>query len=308
MGSMRINLTRLLRSCEMLAADGLQDRADRRKFEKYLTVLGRLWVDLTHQPNVPDAVLTEYRRQIERLAELLDSDKLLINAGSSLALTQVSSNSSLTREQAIAELSGRLQTRSCVQEALRSQLFDGTPSAQAGGSVSIAAASSSAPGADAAASSASGALDAGGASELLGRRGGAAAQRVGRRRGGEVEEEALSKTLAEEREMHDLVIGQLTHAVGELRDRTLHVRQAVRDDVAVLDATSKTLDNNQGALRDNNARLAARFKAMRSSTCTTCFLILAVCAIFVCTVLLMKIVPKAQQPHLQPQQPHPQSQ
>ena len=58
--------------------------------------------------------------------------------------------------------------------------------------------------------------------------------------------------------MHDLVIGQLTHAVGELRDRTLHVRQAVRDDVAVLDATSKTLDNNQGALRDNNARLAAQ--------------------------------------------------
>ena len=55
--------------------------------------------------------------------------------------------------------------------------------------------------------------------------------------------------------MHDLVIGQLTHAVGEFATG-LHVRQAV-DDVAVLDATSKTLDNNQGALRDNNARLAA---------------------------------------------------
>ena len=130
MGSMRINLTRLLRSCEMLAADGLQDRADRRKFEKYLTVLGRLWVDLTHQPNVPDAVLTEYRRQIERLAELLDSDKLLINAGSSLALTQVST----TRLDAESHCGALGPAADGLRRGAAKPAFDGTPSAQAGGS------------------------------------------------------------------------------------------------------------------------------------------------------------------------------
>ena len=96
--------------------------------------LTRLWQELQKQSEqrewlggsvacCSEAQLGEYRRHIERLAELLDDGKLLSGAGSQLALTQALCNGNLTREQANAELSSRLHATSRMQQALRNQLL-----------------------------------------------------------------------------------------------------------------------------------------------------------------------------------------
>ena len=96
-GHARVNLERLLRSCDALATGGLSTRTERRRFETYLNTLqgcGTSWrARADRQPrSCSEAQLGEYRRRIERLAELLDADKLLSGAGSALALTQALCN------------------------------------------------------------------------------------------------------------------------------------------------------------------------------------------------------------------------
>ena len=82
----KINLDRLLRSCDALG-DSLADKAARRRFVTYLTVLQRYWHDLD-AAGESEVVLGEYRRRIERLAELVDEGKMLSGVGSALALSQ----------------------------------------------------------------------------------------------------------------------------------------------------------------------------------------------------------------------------
>ena len=317
----KVNLARLLRSCEQLSASlsasgshgSAARRADRRRFETYLSVLQRMWHDLANSSGlgattaggsgVSEALLSEYRRKIERLAELLDAEKMISGSGSALALTQAQCNGSLTREQANAELSSRLKTTTCMQQAVRSQLLQpaaapgsdqgsdglagGDPAGGAGGESSAASvASSGAPGGGSES-----------AQSLPGRAPFAAA--FGRRGGGGgggsgsgIEAEALQSTLAEQRELHDNLLADLADSVGQLRDRSLQARSAVRDDLHTLDSTSTQLDGNRAKLDENNSRLRAATNAMRSSTCMICLMLIVVCALFVGTFLMMKIVPK----------------
>ena len=292
----RPNLVRLLRSCERLSttiSSGAARHGDKRRFQTYLAVLQRQWHELAStsamlpSSGVGDALLAEYRRKIERLAELLDADRMLSGSGSVLAMTQACCNVSLTRAEANAELSSRLQTTTYMQEAQRSQLLQPMGDADTGQDDADAA------------GGAAGAASAPGGPRLATR--GAQASRAtfdatfGRRSGGSrsgINDEALQTTLAEQREMHDTLLADLASSVGQLRDRSMQARQAVRNDNRTLDAVSEQMDGNRAKLDENNHRLRVALQAMRSSTCLICLLILVVCALFIGTFFLMKLVPK----------------
>ena len=112
--------------------------------------------------------------------------------------------------------------------------------------------------------------------------------------GSGIEAEALQTTLAEQRELHDTLLSDLADSVGQLRDRSIQARQAVRNDNTTLDSTSAQLDGNQAKLDENNSRLRTQLAAMRSSSCWICMMIMVVCALFVFMFLMMKVVPKRQ--------------
>lgn len=117
----RVNLERLIRSCEVMSGE-IQEKRARRRFETYLSVLQRYWHELA-ATRCSEEVLGEYRRKIEYLADLLDDDKLLAGGGAGLARSQAANSNSLTREEANAELQMRLSTATRIQEQLRSQLM-----------------------------------------------------------------------------------------------------------------------------------------------------------------------------------------
>ena len=107
-----------------------------------------------------------------------------------------------------------------------------------------------------------------------------------------VDAEALQSSLSEQRELHDTLLADLADSVGQLRDRSLQARSAVRDDLRTLDSTSTQLDGNRAKLDENNTRLRIATNAMRSSTCMICLMLAVVCMLFVGTFLMMKVVPK----------------
>ena len=336
------NLVRLLSSCERLSASlssgrvEQSTRADRRRFETYLAVLQRLWHELASGGagnTVSETLLSEYRRKIERLAELLDADRMISGSGSSLAFTQAQCNSLLSRTQANAELSSRLQTTTCMQEALRSQLLrpggggggggssssggvggseagegdglgggGGEDSGGGGGGVSGGGGGAGGGGACAAGASSGGSLACAAPaafasrapfnSSFAARAGLRGAGGAGGAGGRGVEAESLKTTLAEQRELHESLLSDLADSVGQLRDRSLQARQAVRDDNTTLDSTSTRLDGNKSQLDENNSRLRTLTGTMRSSTCLICMMLVVVCMLFVGTFLMMKVVPK----------------
>jgi hypothetical protein len=265
-GSTRTNLERLLRACDALGAGGLASRAERRRFETYLSTLQRLWHELANAPAgaCAEGQLGEYRRRIERLAELLDADKLLSGAGSALALTQAVCNGHISREQANAELSSRLHATSRMQRALRDQLFgpvNPSPLALAGGAEQLpppspgacctACAGSAASGGIASAVGRGGAFDAAVPASaatresLFGRSGGA-------RRGSAADgaaAESLAQTLAGEREQQDAALSDLTKMASELKNRSLRAQQAMHAQNSTLDTTSTALDSNRSKAR-----------------------------------------------------------
>ena len=262
MGSLtRTNLERLLRSCERLSGD-MHGRADRQRFESYLVVLQRQWRELKAQSQCSEDALAEFRRKIQRLAELLDEGKLLSGAGSSLALTQAHCNAHLSRSQANAELVNRLREKERMQQALRSQL-----SLEVGPSV--------APVSEASAR----AVQTGRAA-------------TGARATGGTEAEALRATLQTERAAQEHLMSDLLRSVGELRDRSVQARHAVREDNNTLDMTSKEVDKNQSQLGTISARLRAQIMATRSSSCLVFFMLLLVAVVFFLTLLLMKVKSK----------------
>lgn len=215
MGRLRTNLERLLRSCDELSGS-LEGRAERRRYETYLTVLLRQWQALADERTCPAEVLGEFRRKIERLAELLDEGKLLSGSGSALALAQAQCNANLTRSQVNAELSTRLREKERMQQALRSQLSlagaSGPPSTP---KVPDAARS------DAASATARAVSDA--RKAILGPGASHASPRAATGDGG-VEAEALGETLRSERSQQDRLIEEMSKSVGELRDRSIQAR------------------------------------------------------------------------------------
>lgn len=62
-------------------------------------------------------------------------------------------------------------------------------------------------------------------------------------------------------------IAEMAASVGNLRDRSLQARQAVRDDCNTLETTSAVMDTNAAQLGENNTRLRQQLKSMSSSTC-----------------------------------------
>ena len=84
----------------------------------------------------------------------------------------------------------------------------------------------------------------------------------------------------------------------ELKNKSLHARKAVGDDMATLEQTEETLDSNQDAMDVNNRKLKEQTIAMRRSTCWVWLMLLAVCVIFVLMFILMKIFPKRKPPTL----------
>lgn len=266
MGSLtRTNLERLLRSCERLSGD-MHGRADRQRFESYLVVLQRQWRELKAQSQCSEDALAEFRRKIQRLAELLDEGKLLSGAGSSLALTQAHCNAHLSRSQANAELVNRLREKERMQQALRSQLSLEVSSVGPSG-VPVSEASARA--------------------VQMGR-----AVATGARATGGMEAEALRATLQTERAAQEHLMSDLLRSVGELRDRSVQARHAVREDNNTLDMTSKEVDKNQSQLGTISARLRAQIMAARSSSCLVFFMLLFVAVVFFLTLLLMKVKSK----------------
>eukprot|EP00966_Prymnesium_polylepis_P322197 7378464-Prymnesium_polylepis.3 len=74
---LRVNMERLLASCERMAAAGdIHAKADRRRYETYLGVLQRYWHELCDASNGGDEWLGEYRRKIDHLTDLIDDEKL----------------------------------------------------------------------------------------------------------------------------------------------------------------------------------------------------------------------------------------
>ena len=270
MGSLtRTNLERLLRSCERLSGD-MHGRADRQRFESYLVVLQRQWRELKAQSQCSEDALAEFRRKIQRLAELLDEGKLLSGAGSSLALTQAHCNAHLSRSQANAELVNRLREKERMQQALRSQLsleVSSVVSSVGPSGVPVSEASARA--------------------VQMGR-----AAATGARATGGMEAEALRATLQTERAAQEHLMSDLLRSVGELRDRSVQARHAVREDNNTLDMTSKEVDKNQSQLGTISARLRAQIMAARSSSCLVFFMLLFVAVVFFLTLLLMKVKSK----------------
>ena len=274
MGSLtRTNLERLLRSCERLSGD-MHGRADRQRFESYLVVLQRQWRELKAQSQCSEDALAEFRRKIQRLAELLDEGKLLSGAGSSLALTQAHCNAHLSRSQANAELVNRLREKERMQQALRSQLSLEVSSV--GPSEVSSVGPSGVPVSEASARAVQ-----------MGR-----AVATGARATGGMEAEALRATLQTERAAQEHLMSDLLRSVGELRDRSVQARHAVREDNNTLDMTSKEVDKNQSQLGTISARLRAQIMAARSSSCLVFFMLLFVAVVFFLTLLLMKVKSK----------------
>lgn len=224
----RVNLERLLRSCEKLSGD-LSGRAERRRFETYLSVLQKHWQELKMQRQCGEDTLGELRRRIDRLAELLDEGKMLSGAGSGLALSQAQANAHLTRSQANAELANRLREKERMHQALRDQL-------NLASTAPAAAGSHWAP------------------SSLAAQAGGSAA-RVSQSK---LESEAHADALETEREQHDVLIAEIAHSVGNLRDRSRQMRQAVLDDTSTLDKMSEQLDSNKVLLACPRAFLTVK--------------------------------------------------
>ena len=292
------NLVRLLSSCDRLSAGGFRARAERRRFETYLSVLQRMWHELAaeSEPTASSTVracapseeqLSEYRRRIERLAELLDGQKMLSGAGSALAFTQAQCNASLTREQANAELSSRLHATSRMQAALRDQLLGPAAGTGASATGTELADPIGSPGA----AGPSGTLPGGGSAKIAA----AARDSLLPRRGGgadSAEAESLSETLARERQAQDDALADLTQMAGALRDRSMQARQAVRAHCSTLDTTSTSIDKNRSKLDQNMSRLRQQLRSMRSSTCYILLMLVAVFALFTFTFLLMKVAPK----------------
>ena len=307
----KTDLERLLKSCDRLSQSGVHI-SERRKFETFLSTLTRLWQELQKQSEqrewlggsvacCSEAQLGEYRRHIERLAELLDDGKLLSGAGSQLALTQALCNGNLTREQANAELSSRLHATSRMQQALRNQLLgpaasssqqavepsppDSTPGA---GCAACAASSSSSsleqPPRNAAAAATSSTAS---RESLFGASGG----RLG---GGAdaAEAESLSRTLADQREMQEEALSDLSKMAAGLRDRTLKAQSAVRAHCSTLETTSAAVESNQTRLNAVNTKLRQQLRSMSSSTCYILLMLMMVTILFMFTYMLMKIAPK----------------
>ena len=305
-----VNMTRLLASCDKLAAGGLYERVERRRFETYLAALQRMWHELAAQgeqrewATAPSEVranaasetqLSEYRRRIERLAELLDGDKMLSGAGSALALVQAQCNGSLSREQANAELMMRLHATSRMQTALRNQLLGpGPPPPAAATGAEVAAC---APAADASCSSSAGggssSSNRSGAASLLGARGACSGRGGG---GDSAAAESLSETLATERQKHEDALDEMTHMAAALRNRSLQARQALQQQCSTLDTTSAHVDTNHARLNQNSSKLRQQLRAMQSSTCYILLMLVMVFGLFMFTFLLMKIAPKAKPP------------
>jgi len=129
-----VNFGRLMRSCDGLAHDlGAEER--RRRLCAYVPVLQALWRELESTSECSRDDLDEYARKVERLAELLDEEKLARGgAAGALAGTRANSNGRLTRGEANAELSSRLSATTRVQQALRAQLMQsGEPARGADG-------------------------------------------------------------------------------------------------------------------------------------------------------------------------------
>eukprot|EP00967_Tisochrysis_lutea_P044823 scaffold54379_cov33-Tisochrysis_lutea.AAC.3 len=116
-----VNFSRLMRSCDALAAD-LREEAARLRLAAYVPVLHSLFAQLEQEGCCAWDELDEYSRKVTRLAELLD-EKRLTSGGGALAVARATSNPRLTRKQANAELSGRRTAANRVREALRAQLL-----------------------------------------------------------------------------------------------------------------------------------------------------------------------------------------
>ena len=71
----RVNLVRLLSSTEKLSnALATSDKHTKRRYETYVKVLSKYWQELSDGRETPADALTEYRRRIDRLAELVERD------------------------------------------------------------------------------------------------------------------------------------------------------------------------------------------------------------------------------------------
>lgn len=260
---LRVNLERLLRSCEQLSGS-LNSRTERRRFETYLSVLDRQWQELAATRHCSDEVLGEFRRKINRLAELLDGGKMLSTAGNGLALAQAQSNANLSRTQANVELSNRLREQERMQEELKLRLLN----LGDGG----AAASCS-----------------GGGGPPRARRAAADAAPPP----GGVEAASLEDTLKTEREQQDVLYEDISRSVAQLRDRSRQAGQAVRDDSRTLDTIDTMVDDNQNELNVNHGHLRTAIGKVRAGSCWTCLVVLLVVFLFVAIFMLMKLFPKS---------------
>ena len=299
----RVNLARLLRACDKLSNGGLSTRAERRRLDTYLVTLRQQCKEL-EDARCAAPLLTEYWRRIDRLEELLDAGKLRTGMGSALAFTQAQCNASLTREQANAELTNRLHATSRMQEELRSQLLqqpgadaDGAPAPTDAAHEAVAAAAEPGAGMGAAAAvaiangaTASGRASGGGSGGSGGGGSGGGGQRY------DVEAEALSETLASQREQQEQLLERILLSVGDMKQRQLSANAAVRQDAGTLDAMGNTLDGNRAQLDDNMGKLRQQLQSMSVSTCATCLMMIVVCVLWVLTFVLMKTVPKRAPP------------
>ena len=314
----RVNLARLLRACDKLSNGGLSTRAERRRLDTYLVTLRQQCKEL-EDARCAAPLLTEYWRRIDRLEELLDAGKLRTGMGSALAFTQAQCNASLTREQANAELTNRLHATSRMQEELRSQLLqqpgadaDGAPAPTDAAHEAVAAAAEPGAGMGAAAAvaiangaTASGRASGGGSGGSGSGGSGSGGSGSGGSGGGgsggggqryDVEAEALSETLASQREQQEQLLERILLSVGDMKQRQLSANAAVRQDAGTLDAMGNTLDGNRAQLDDNMGKLRQQLQSMSVSTCATCLMMIVVCVLWVLTFVLMKTVPKRAPP------------
>ena len=281
----KANLVRLLRSCESLSASlsvsaPAQSRADRRRFETYLTVLQRQWQELAVMLVSADCLRVPAD---ERLAELLDADKMVTGSGAALARRRHTARQPHAR--ANKEIVNRLQT-TCMQEAVRSQLLQSTGGgAGAGAALAQAAAAQQQQQARRPSTTISsrgcrapsaGALRPARCSRRKKNSSLATAQALKRataqrrlwtsrpRRAGSRGSTPRRRRPVEQRELHDTLLADLADSVGQLRDRSLQARSAVRDDLRLrlhidqLDGNRAKLDENNTRLRTTNACAARR--------------------------------------------------
>eukprot|EP00310_Coccolithus_braarudii_P013375 CAMPEP_0183354296 /NCGR_PEP_ID=MMETSP0164_2-20130417/37227_1 /TAXON_ID=221442 /ORGANISM="Coccolithus pelagicus ssp braarudi, Strain PLY182g" /LENGTH=272 /DNA_ID=CAMNT_0025527151 /DNA_START=138 /DNA_END=956 /DNA_ORIENTATION=- len=272
-------MQRLLRCCDELATE-LHTRETQRKLATFVSVLERYWHEVDAAGDCIDDEMGEYWRKIEALAELISDEKLL--SASSGLVSRVHSNSRLTRSEANAELSNRLNAANRVQQALREQLMvhvegegaqtearsrhGGLAAEWARPAVAVAAAPLAQPATPHVEAEAS------------------------------VEAASVGVALEREREAQDALVDDSAQMLNELHKKMLRQRDAVNDDLRVLDDTSDVLDANAATMEATNERLRQQVQKMQGSTCLVWLMVLVVCLAFMGTFLFMKAVPKPR-PH-----------